>query len=258
MVTKGYFGTGAHRNGIERSLTVPACAVNRIRPVTVVMPVRRSDATTVRPGAVECLAGRADLHAHTHYSDGSGSPADLVMEARRQRLDVLAVTDHDSLDGAFRALEMAGPTAAVAGPEVVIGEEVSSLDGHILGLFLIRRVAPGRSALQTVADIHEQGGVAVAAHPFWHAEASTGRRQGVGSLIAGVPFDAIEVRNGALTPAMTRANRRAMAAAQELELVGVGGSDAHVCEALGLGLTAFRGRSAADLRRSLLEDGSIR
>lgn len=216
------------------------------------MSVRASDTHRLPAGAVERLAGRADLHAHTHYSDGSDSPAALVAEARRRRLDVLAITDHDSLDGALRAREIVSRLAAPAGLEVVVGEEVSSQDGHILGLFLTNRVAPGRTAARTVADIHEQGGIAIAAHPYWRADGYTGRcRQGVGALIGEVAFDAVEVRNGGITPAMAQANRRAVAAVAALELVGVGGSDAHVREALGLALTAFRGRSAADLRHSL-------
>lgn len=215
------------------------------------MSVRPSDVHTVPPAAAERLEGRADLHAHTHFSDGSDSPAALVTEARRQGLDVLAVTDHDCLDGALRAFEIASGPGGPAGLEVVLGEEVSSRDGHILGLFLTRRVAPGRSAAQTVAEIHAQGGIAIAAHPFWHAGDHTGRRQGVGRLIGEVPFDAVEIRNGGITPSMAQANRRAVAAVAALGLVGVGGSDAHVREALGLALTAFRGRTAADLRRSL-------
>lgn len=206
---------------------------------------------------VERLSGRADLHSHTYYSDGSDSPAAVVTEARRRRLDVLAVTDHDVLEGALRAVEIAARPVAGAGLEVVVGEEVTSRDGHILGLFLRHRVAPGRSAWRTVEDIHAQGGIAIAAHPFWRAEGYTGRRRhGVGDMIGEVPFDAVEIRNGGVTLSMVRANRRAAKAAAELDLVGVGGSDAHVREALGLGVTAFRGRTAADLRRSLVE-GSV-
>lgn len=204
--------------------------------------------------AVGRLSGRADLHSHTHCSDGSDSPAALVAEARRRRLDVLAVTDHDTLAGALRAAEIARRMSAGAGLEVVVGEEVTSRDGHILGLFLTHPVRAGRSAAETVADIHQQGGIAIAAHPFWHADPHPGRRpHGVGHLIGEVAFDAVEIRNGGVTLSMLQANHRAAAEAEALGLVGVGGSDAHVRVALGLALTAFLGRSAADLRRSLVE-----
>jgi predicted metal-dependent phosphoesterase TrpH len=221
------------------------------------MSVSPSGAPTIPIRAVGRLTGRADLHSHTHYSDGSDSPAALVTEGRRRGLDVLAVTDHDTLDGALQAVEVARRTDTGAGPEIVVGEEVTSRDGHILGLFLTRAVAPGRSAAETVADIHAQGGIAIAAHPFWHAESHPGRRRhGVGALIGEVPFDAVEVRNGGVTLTMVQANHRAVAEAAAHNLIGVGGSDAHVREALGLALTAFRGRTAADLRHSLVQ-GSV-
>src|SRR5919201_1749205 len=90
--------------------------------------------------------GRADLHSHTDRSDGNDSPQDVAAFAAALGLDVLAVTDHDTLDGAFRA---ADHSAASGGPEVVIGEEVTSRDGHIIGLFLFA----GRSAVELRAAL---------------------------------------------------------------------------------------------------------
>jgi predicted metal-dependent phosphoesterase TrpH len=194
--------------------------------------------------------GRADLHAHTDRSDGSDSPRAVAAFAAALGLDVLAVTDHDTLEGALRA---ADHTAALGGPEVVIGEEVTSRDGHIIGLFLERPVEPGRSARDTVAAIHDQGGVAIAAHPLWHTAERRGRPpHGVGkAALREVRFDAVEVRNGGVTPSMAAANREARAAVRELGLIGVGGSDAHVREALGCSTTLFSGRSAQELRDCL-------
>src|ERR671930_593 len=194
--------------------------------------------------------GRADLHSHTDRSDGSDSPQDVAAFAAALGLDVLAVTDHDTLEGAFRA---ADHCAASGGPEVVIGEEVTSRDGHIIGLFLERLVEPGMPAGDTVQAIHDQGGVAIAAHPFWHTAERRGRPpHGVGvAALREVGFDAVEVRNGGVTPSMAAANRTARAAARDLGLVGVGGSDAHIREALGCSLTLFAGRSAVELRASL-------
>ena len=110
-------------------------------------------------------AGAADLHMHTQYSDGQDSPAEVLEWAERVGLDVIAITDHDCIDGA----EVAADLAARDGtrPDVIVGEEVSSLDGHILALFISRVVPPGMSAEDTVAAIHKQGGLTIAAHPFW-------------------------------------------------------------------------------------------
>ncbi|HXM55210.1 MAG TPA: PHP domain-containing protein [Candidatus Dormibacteraeota bacterium] len=137
----------------------------------------------------------ADLHVHTTCSDGRPTPERLAERLLRSRLAVVAVTDHDTIEGALRVAE----ALAGRGPEIVIGTEVTTADGHLLGLFVARDVPAGRSAAATVAAIHEQGGLAVAAHPYSLA-------LGVGVLAARLPFDAVEVRNG--SPLMELANGR--------------------------------------------------
>jgi predicted metal-dependent phosphoesterase TrpH len=136
---------------------------------------------------------------------------------------------------------------------VIVGEEVSSRDGHILALFISRLVPPDMSAQETVAAIHEQGGLAIAAHPYWRTSAVDykGRTFGLGDRIAELPFDAIEVINGGFTPSMIGANRRAGWVADAIGLTPIGGSDAHVRHALGWGHTRFAGRTASDLRQSI-------
>ncbi len=149
---------------------------------------------------------RADLHMHTSCSDGWPSPSELVTHViARTDLRVIAVTDHDTLEGALRAADRAAKTGGI---EVVIGEEVSSRDGHILGLFLERRVRPGMSAAATLHAIHDQGGLAIAPHPFWRTlrrESNGGVVHGVGWLAAELEFDAIEVENA--TPGLRCGNR---------------------------------------------------
>jgi predicted metal-dependent phosphoesterase TrpH len=201
---------------------------------------------------VDGATGIADLHIHTHHSDGQDGPGEVLAWATRIGLDVIAITDHDQIDGARIAAEMSRrePDA----PGVVVGEEVSSLEGHILGLFLERLIPPGMSAEATVAAIHEQGGLAVAAHPYWRASSvdHRGWRYGLGDRIAELELDAVEVVNGGFTPSMIGANRRAGWVVEALGRTPVGGSDAHVKHALGWGHTRFAGREAEDLRRSIL------
>ena len=196
-------------------------------------------------------AGIADLHVHTLHSDGEDSPADVLGWAERIGLDVVAMTDHDAIDGALEAAALAHRSAG--GPEVVVGEEVSSRDGHILALFIKRLIEPDMSAEETVTAIHDQGGLAVAAHPYWRSTSldHKGRGYGLGDRIADIAFDAIEVINGGFTPSMIGANRRAAWVAEALGRTPVGGSDAHVKHALGWGHTRFAGGSAQDLRRSI-------
>jgi len=193
---------------------------------------------------------RADLHMHTNCSDGWPSPSELVDHViARTDLRVIAVTDHDTLEGALRVAERAAKTGGI---EVVIGEEVSSRDGHILGLFLERRVRPGMSAAATLHAIHEQGGLAIAPHPFWRTHRRAGNGgvvHGVGWLAAELEFDAIEVENA--TPGFYVFNRMAGRLAIGLGAAQTGSSDAHILDAVGRAYTAFRGRTAADLRRSI-------
>lgn len=201
--------------------------------------------------ATATTPGIADLHVHTHHSDGQDSPGEVLEWARRIGLDVLAITDHDAIDGARIATELA--RQAGEGPEVVVGEEVSSRDGHILALFIDEVVPPGLSAGETIAAIHEQGGLAIAAHPYWRHNSvdHAGRLYGLGDLIAELDFDAIEVVNGGFTPSMIGANRRAGWVAEALGRTPIGGSDAHVKHALGWGHTKFEGSGARDLRSAI-------
>jgi predicted metal-dependent phosphoesterase TrpH len=182
---------------------------------------------------------RADLHMHTTCSDGRQTPEQLARHLVRSSLAVAAVTDHDTIDGALRVEE----ALAGDGPEIVIGSEVSSADGHVLALFISHDVPPGLSAGATIDAIHEHGGLAVAAHPYSLA-------LGVGDLAAGLPFDGVEMVNGA--PLMSLANARARARLAGIRRAAVGGSDAHVASAAGGVHTLFPGGGAADLRAALL------
>jgi predicted metal-dependent phosphoesterase TrpH len=195
--------------------------------------------------------GKADLHMHTTASDGWPVPSELVDFASATGLDVIAITDHDTIEGALRAADYA---ASRSKPHVVIGEEVSSRDGHIVGLFLERRIRPGMSAAATVHAIHDQGGLAVAVHPFWRTQRRTrgGPVHGVGWLAAELEFDAIEVENA--TPGFYVFNQLARRLNMGLGRAEVGGSDAHILDAVGRAFTEFPGRTPKALR-SAIETG---
>ena len=195
--------------------------------------------------------GLADLHLHTSYSDGWPSPAQVVDHVTLETdLAVIAVTDHDTIEGALRAVDH---SARTGGMPVIVGEEVSSRQGHILGLFLERRVPPGMSAAATVDEIHSQGGLAIAAHPFWRtermAERFGGPVHGIGWLAADLDFDAVEVENS--TPGLGFANVLARRLADGAGCACVGGSDAHILEAIGKSATAFNGRTPRALRSAI-------
>src|SRR5258708_1256432 len=110
-------------------------------------------------------------------------------------------------------------------------------------LFATRTCSSGMSAGDRVAAIHDQGGLAVAAHPYSLA-------QGLGDLAGRLPFDAIEMING--SPLMELSNVRAGRRLARARAARVGGSDAHVAPAAGGVHTLFPGTGAAELRAAVL------
>lgn len=151
------------------------------------------------------------------------------------------MTDHDTVDGALRVEE----ALAGSGPEIVVGSEVSSRDGHVLALFVTHDIRPGLSAEATIDAIHELGGLAVAAHPYSLA-------QGVGDLAARLPFEGVEILTGSPLMEMSNARATARLARAPTPAAMVGGSDAHVAWAVGQVHTLFLGTGAADLRAAIL------
>ncbi len=189
------------------------------------------------------------MHVHTTASDGTATPREVLdFVVRRTELSVVAICDHNTNEGALEAAEYAHEY----GIEVVVGQEVESSQGHILGLWTPKLVAPGRSAAETVADIHDQGGLAVAAHPYaprwWHKH---GLCRGETEVYDAVEFDGVEVANS--TPMLLAANFRARSywRANRDRLAATGGSDAHMLSVIGTSRTIFPGSTAADLRAAI-------
>jgi predicted metal-dependent phosphoesterase TrpH len=103
-----------------------------------------------------------DFHMHTTYSDGTLSPLTLIRQAERRGLDVIGVTEHNTVLPGRIARAWAAWTG---GPIVVVGEEVTTARYHLLALGIEETVLPVRSIEAVVAAIHAQGGVAIGAHP---------------------------------------------------------------------------------------------
>ena len=212
------------------------------------LPPGSRPAAFPRPVA-DALVGRADLHVHSWWSDGAQAPQTLVKRAAG-RLDVLAITDHDEIRGALVARQFARARPEL-GVEVVIGEEISTRNGHLLGFFLEERIPPGLTALATIERIHAQGGLAVVAHPCHPMNVRDRGARCLTDLIGDLPLDGIEAVNNA---GFFSWLYDAIAALRNLEwaLPVTGGSDAHDTWYVGSGLTRFEGQRAEDLRRALL------
>lgn len=162
---------------------------------------------------------RTAIHLHTTYShDSNQTPADVVAQAAREGIDCVAVTDHDAIDGALEAAAI-----APANVRVIVGEEISSRDGHIIGLFLNRWIAPGMTAEETIAAIRAQGGAVLAPHPF--ATLCDDSLRGAIERIAPL-VDAIEIHN-AQNP-LPWQDWRAARFVTERGLCGYVGCDGHI------------------------------
>ncbi|MHC1783811.1 MAG: PHP domain-containing protein [Anaerolineaceae bacterium] len=195
--------------------------------------------------------GFADLHIHSvHSYDGTSSVSAVLKQAADYAdLDVIAITDHDTMAGVQEALDL----APAYGIEVIPGCEVSTADGHLLALFVDQPVPAGLSLVQTVRLIGEQGGLCIAAHPTAWGMTSLSFadthlalfQRGVKNVLVGV-----EAFNGGLI--YTRSNPLVEALSQALPLAQVGNSDSHVLKTIGQGATQFEGRTAADLRNALI------
>ena len=195
--------------------------------------------------------GRADLHIHTLASDGVSSVAEILGAAESIGLNVIAIADHDRIEAAVAARALAEARGAEI--EVVLAEEISSRGGHVLGLFIEQRIRPWQSLRATVAQVHEQGGLAIIAHPLVpYPLCASGRS--IRRLLADPdPVyhpDGIEAFNP--TTARMLWSRRAPDFAQETGLAALANSDAHRADDVGSAVTVFEGSTAADLKSAIL------
>lgn len=195
--------------------------------------------------------GTADLHLHTLASDGTAGVIEILEHVEEHTdLDLIAITDHDRIDAAVAARAIARDRGLRA--EVIVGEEVSTLGGHLLALFVEERIRPLRTLSATVAEVHDQGGIAIPAHPLVPYPLCA-----QGWVLRGLLDrsderfhpDALETFNPTMLgrPWHTRVVRFA----EENGFATVGNSDAHALGAIASGWTEFPGRTPEDLRAAI-------
>lgn len=145
------------------------------------------------------VAGTIAFETHLHTQCSHDSAADLestLIHAAAKGLQAVAVTDHNMIACAWRAVAVAEELRVQgrlpADFIVIVGEEIGTSQGHIVGLFLQRYISPDMTAAETIREIHAQGGLAVAAHQ--------GEEDSylLPSLVRNLPFDAVEIGSGAL------------------------------------------------------------
>ena len=191
-----------------------------------------------------------DPHCHTTASDGMVTPAELVAAAVAAGLHLIAVTDHDTM----RSVKEVHERGEAMGLQVVAGQEVTTAwpaQTHILGWFLERPVRMGMSAADTVAAIHDQGGLAIVPHPFMPIYFGSIQPGMLRRLLEVHPVDGIEVM---FTVPIGRRRRKALDAfvgANAARLgAHIGGSDSHFgSHDIARVVTAYEG----DFRSAILE-----
>lgn len=213
--------------------------------------LKESGKMTAEQASFSGKTGKADLHMHTTYSDGCATIDELLEYVQMQtELDVIAITDHDQIEGALRARDLWAKGSYRF--DFVVGEEVTTKEGHLLGLFIEKRIQPGQSMERSIDLIHEQGGLAVIAHPLHRFFRHSCQKPVMDRIHASkeVWFDGIETWNASFcgiyaNAVAMRANR------SRYGLAELGNSDAHTLSAIGSGVTWFEGKSAQDVRHSI-------
>jgi predicted metal-dependent phosphoesterase TrpH len=194
----------------------------------------------------------ADTHMHTNYSDGTGSVDDVLEHVQNATpLDVIAITDHDTITGALRARDLVMKRNYRF--ELVVGEEISTREGHMLALFIEKRIPPNLSIERSIELVHEQGGLAIVAHPFNRIFRYSVQKPVMDRLLRQPELhpDGVESLNGSF--AGIGSSQTAMRLSRTLYgWTEMGGSDAHTPSAIGCAHTRFVGSGADGLRDAIL------
>ena len=184
---------------------------------------------------------KIDCHNHSYWSyDGLHSPEQLILSALGKGLDGIALTDHDTAKGWPEAIESAKKHNAL----LILGQEIKTEKGDILGLFLSKEVK-NRKFLEAVKEIKGQGGIVVAAHPFHFPEQFQGDIKEYAKF-----FDGVEIFNSRLPNFLS--DKKAGELALDCNLAFLGGSDAHLRQMSGNAYTEAEAGNLDEFKKAIL------
>lgn len=196
----------------------------------------------------------ADFHIHNRFSRDSILSEDKFIRVALERgLTHVAVTNHNNVEGAIAVRDRAAALGVDEQLTVILGEEVSTSDGEVVGIFLQRTIPRGLTADQTADEIHAQGGLVSIPHPFDPFRASHIKRLPLEALAAAGKIDMIEVFNSRVT--FSRHNQEAAEFASRHGIPGIAASDSHSAFEVAMSFNALPAFDTADeLRRGLGEN----
>ena len=203
--------------------------------------------------------GKADTHLHTEYSgfgtlgflhfpESMTKPQSLVDRARNNGFNVICITDHNETAGAFIAQKYAEQFDDL---DVIIGEEINTSDGEIIGLFLTEKIQPGMTVEETVDEIRKQGGLTIAPHPF------SIHVPGLNEKIFEIDLDGFEVLNGGHPDKYSNTFAKTVMERHPGMWAPISASDAHSKFTFGHAWTEFEGNTADDLRKAILHKKTV-
>lgn len=181
---------------------------------------------------------KADLHCHSHYSyDSLAKIKAMIEEAKRKGLDAIAITDHDNAK--------AWEEAKKANFPIILGEEIKTSKGDVLGLFLKQEINGRKKDPRWVMEeIKKQEGLVIIPHPFHFLEGFKDNLETYLNLI-----DGLEVLNGRLP--FSFFDKKAYNFAQNHNLAMIGGTDAHCSKPIGDVYTESEAKTLEELKQAI-------
>ncbi|HEX5579039.1 MAG TPA: PHP domain-containing protein [Candidatus Limnocylindria bacterium] len=193
----------------------------------------------------------ADFHIHTRFSrDSILSEEKFIRTALERGLTHVAVTNHNNVEGAIAVRDKVAELGLGDQLTVILGEEVSTSDGEVVGVFLQRTIPRGLSADETADAIHEQGGLVSIPHAYDPFRASHIREEPLIALLEAGKVDMIEVFNSRVT--FQRHNQEAAELAARYKVPGIAASDSHSSFEVAMSFNALPEFETADELRQAL------
>jgi len=212
--------------------------------------LRDERATTGKPASRKAFA---DFHIHTRFSrDSLLSEARFIEKAIERGLTHVAITNHNNVEGAIAVRDKVAELGLADKLTVILGEEVSTADGEVVGLFLTKTIPRGLSANETADEIHRQGGLVSIPHPFDPFRASHIKEGPLRNLAEASKIDMVEVFNCRVT--LQRHNLEAAEFATQYGIPGIAASDSHSSFEVAMAFNAMPQFETADELRTLLPD----